>query len=215
MTTAIAKGQRFLFLRRFLHNPREVGAVCPSTRFLGRSMLLDLDLRPGDLIVEYGPGTGALTQEIRRAIRPIDGVRYLGIESEAGFCDVLRQRMPELQFANARVEQIEQLLAERDLPRPKAIISGLPLIFLPAMEEIVSTAYQVLDHGGTFRTFSYVQSYITPGARRLRRAMRDRFDRFRIARLVARNFPPALVLQGDKSANAEAGSCAELVLSAK
>jgi phospholipid N-methyltransferase len=201
MTTAqspVARG--LFFFRRFLTNPRTVGALFPSTRSMGQAMLAGVDLRRGDVVLEYGPGTGSLTEAILRKSRMVGGLRYLGIEREAGFCAILRARMPEFEFANAQVEDVESLLAERGLPPPKAIISGLPLIFLPSMPAIVGTASSVLAPGGSFRTFSYLQSWITPGARDLRRLMRTHFARFRHGAPVWSNFPPAFVLRGDKAA---------------
>lgn len=187
------------FLRRFIRNPREVGAVCPSTRFLGRAMIRGLDLKRGDVMLEYGPGTGAFTRVIREQLVQAGGVRYLGIERESGFCDILRQQMPEMLFENGQVENAGQMIAAHGLQRPRAIVSGLPLIFLPTMDEIVRDAYELLEDGGSFRTFSYLQSYVTPGARRLRALMKETFDRFEMSRLVGRNFPPAFVLRGEKS----------------
>ena len=45
-------------------DPRLVGAVAPSSRFLARKMLEGLDLKSGMRIVEFGPGTGSFTGEL-------------------------------------------------------------------------------------------------------------------------------------------------------
>jgi phosphatidylethanolamine/phosphatidyl-N-methylethanolamine N-methyltransferase len=199
-TTAEPGRQSLLFLKRFLRNPREVGALCPSTRHLGRAMLDDLELGAGDVLVEYGAGTGSLTEAIDERLRTDwAGVRYLGIEREPGFCAVLRRRFPQLEFAEAQVEDVADLLTARNLPAPRAVISGLPLIFLPARRQIIEATAGVLAPGGTFRTFSYVQSYVTGGAREVRSVMRASFDAFTLHGPVLRNFPPAFVLRGDKS----------------
>lgn len=198
MSNASATARGLLFFRRFLRDPRAVGAICPSTRHLGAAMLRELALGPGDVIVEYGAGTGSLTQVIGPFAASV-GARYLGIEREAHFCAVLAERFPQLDFAEAQVEDVRALLADRGLPAPRAIVSGLPLILLPAMREIVQTTEAVLQPGGEFRTFSYLQSYVTPAAGRLRQMMRELFPEFRIRGPVLRNFPPALVLCGHKA----------------
>lgn len=192
-TTQHAVGRGFYFLRRFLRNPRHIGAILPSSRHLGARMVADLPLGAGDLVVEYGPGTGSLTAVIGPYVAAAGG-RYLGIEREPGFTAILRQRFPALEFATADVQQVREVLAERGLPAPKAILSGLPLIQLPAMAEIVGTAAAVLRPDGHFRTFSYLQSCATPAAHRLRRLLRSSFAAYRSSRLVLRNVPPAFVL---------------------
>lgn len=96
------------------------------------------------------------------------------------------------------LERIERLLRERQLPEPQAILSGLPLILLPTMEEIVRQTEAVLAPGGEFRTFSYLQSHPTRAAGRLRRLLRDTFAEYSVSEFCWRNFPPALVLRGRK-----------------
>ena len=199
MTATTATRRGLFFFQRFLRNPREVGALCPSTRHLGAAMVRDIDIDHSDTVVEYGVGTGSLTPAIAELVGSAPGAHYLGIEREPGFCDILRRRFPSLDFANAQVEAVEHLIAERGLAQPVAILSGLPLILLPTMEEIVRTTERVLAPGGEFRTFSYLQSYPTPSAARLRRLMKDTFAEFSISRLVLRNFPPAFVLRGRKA----------------
>ena len=191
--SALARG--LYFFGRFLRHPRQVGALLPSSRHLGDAMVRDLALRPDDVVVEYGPGTGALTATIARRVAAAGG-RYLGIERDAGFHAMLQQRFAELDFEHGDVLEVRDILASRGLPAPRAILSGLPLILLPAMDAIVDTAAELLPVGGEFRTFSYLQSYVTPGASRLRQRMRQRFTGFTMGRLVLRNLPPAWVMRG-------------------
>lgn len=195
-TSAISNG--WLFFRKFLRNPREVGALLPSARSLGDEMVRGLSLRPGDVVVEYGCGTGSLTASIADLLQRTPGVRYLGIEREAAFCEVLSRRFPQLDFAADRVENVKALLQARGLPAPRAILSGLPLILLPNMDSIVAGAHEALAERGEFRTFSYIQSWPTPAAFRLRRTFRETFASHSKSPLVWSNFPPAWVLIGKK-----------------
>ena len=53
------------FFGNFLKNPTSVGAVLPSSRYLSRALVGDLShLQEGDLVLEYGPGTGPMTSVI-------------------------------------------------------------------------------------------------------------------------------------------------------
>lgn len=183
------------FLRSFVRKPGSVGAVIPSSRYLADLLVGSLDsLAPGDLVVEYGPGTGPMTRVI--AERLPAGVEYLGIELEPAFCELLRQRFPRLRFAQGSAADLAQLLDEHSLPRPKRIISGIPFASLPekVQESIVDSTKSALNADGEFRTFQYVHAYQLGSARRFRRAMDRVFGSFVRLGPVVRNVPPAFAL---------------------
>ena len=61
---------RVRFLRAFAANPRQVGAILPTSRYAVRDML-DLGDVPGaGLVVELGAGTGVQTGEILARMGP-------------------------------------------------------------------------------------------------------------------------------------------------
>jgi phospholipid N-methyltransferase len=182
------------FLGTFLRHPRRTGAVLPSSRFLARALAKDLAVQPGDLVLEYGPGTGPLTAVLQQRLPP--GVQYLGIERDPGFHELLARRFPELPFELGSVEDVGAILAARGLPRPRVILSGLPFASLPApvQDRIVRGVVDVLLPHGEFRTFQYVHAYGMPAARRFRRVMAGLFPRFRRFGPVLCNVPPAYVL---------------------
>lgn len=188
----------WVFLRRFLRDPKNVASIWPSSKVLARAMLRDLDLVDDISVVEYGPGTGAFTRLIRERLGALASWHYHGIDGDPTFCALLRERFPDLSFVNGRVE--DPAMWPEDLKAPDLIISGLPLITfpVPVLEGIVRDTYARLAPGGTFRTFSYVHSIPTPGQRRLRRLMSEAFDEYHVSKPVARNIPPALVLSGTK-----------------
>ena len=53
-----------VLFRRFLRNPVQVGALCPSSRALCSTIVSQVGVDRADVIVELGPGTGAITREI-------------------------------------------------------------------------------------------------------------------------------------------------------
>lgn len=183
------------FFGRFLKSPGQVGAVLPSSRHLARELVGDLSgLRAGDLVVEYGPGTGAITRRIAEAMPA--GVRYLGIELEGTFVAKLQAHFPDLAFHHGSVADVERILDERDMGRPARIVSGLPFASLPraVQDAVVGGTARVLDDAGEFRTFQYVHAYRMQTAQRFRHAMAEHFARYERSRPVVRNVPPAYVL---------------------
>jgi phosphatidylethanolamine/phosphatidyl-N-methylethanolamine N-methyltransferase len=186
----------FGFFGRFLRNPMQVGAVLPSSRYLSRALVGRLDLKPGELVVEFGPGTGPATAVVREVLPK--GAHYLGIELDKGFHGLLSQRFPTLQFANGSAADLRQILADRGLPRPARILSGLPFASLPpkVQDDVIdATVWALRGSDGDFRTFQYVHAYGLRAARRFRAMMQERFDGFERIGPTMRNVPPAFVLR--------------------
>lgn len=157
-------------------------------------MTRDLDLAAGDLVLEYGPGTGPMTAVLANGLGT--GVRYLGIERDLHFQELLLERFPHLDFHLGSVADVAEILRARDLPRASAIISGLPFASLSKdlQEAIARGTREVLLEDGEFRTFQYLHAYGLPGARRFRAMMAGLFRSCTRSRPVLRNVPPAYVL---------------------
>lgn len=80
-----------LFLRQLLTNPRQVSAIAPSSPRLARAMAEGLGPRSGR-VVEFGPGTGRLTEAILAAgVAPRDLTLF---EMSEDFVTHLRRRFP-------------------------------------------------------------------------------------------------------------------------
>lgn len=185
------------FFRTFLKNPTSVGAVLPSSRYLARALVGRLDaLLPGEVVVEYGPGTGPMTAAIRDALP--QGVHYLGIELDAGFHELLTKRFPTMAFHRGSAAHVIDILKERGLPRPSRILSGLPFASLPApvRAEVVGGIVEALhESNGEFRTFQYMHAYGMKSARAFRETMGSHFRGFERIGPIVRNVPPAFVLR--------------------
>ncbi|MFY9341577.1 MAG: hypothetical protein WAT39_03755 [Planctomycetota bacterium] len=184
------------FFGRFLRNPLTVGAVLPSSRYLARAMVGRLDLQPGELIVEYGPGTGPLTAVLRELLP--NGAHYLGIELDTRFHRLLTERFPTLAFHHGSAADLQQILEQRGLPRPTRIVCGLPFASLPpaVQDDVIDgIVWGLRGTHGDFRTFQYVHAYGLRAARRFRARMQEHFTGFERIGPVVRNVPPAFVLR--------------------
>lgn len=185
------------FFGSFLKNPTAVGAVLPSSRFLSRALVGRLDhLKEGELVVEYGPGTGPATAVIKERL-PWNA-QYLGIELQPEFHELLAARFAGMHFHLGSAGDVKQILADRGLPRPTRIISGLPFASLPAAVQdtvIDGLVWALKDSECDFRTFQYAHAYGMKSARRFRGLMADRFEQFERIGPIVRNVPPAFVLR--------------------
>ncbi|MCI0333718.1 MAG: class I SAM-dependent methyltransferase [Planctomycetes bacterium] len=111
-------------------------------------------------ILEVGPGTGAVTGQIIRAMRPSD--RLFLVERNEQFVAQLRARLANDPTFASVTERIEILHASvEDLPENEPydlIISGLPLnnFSVDSVARIFAKLRRLLAPGGTLSFFEYV-----------------------------------------------------------
>ena len=183
-----------VFLQVLLAAPGRTGAVAPSSVHLARAMVDGLTIKPGETVVEFGPGTGAFTAEICR-ILPSES-SYLGIEIEPRFAELLRRRYPGLLVIQGSAEDAPRLVAEAGCDRLRAIICGLPFGSLSAgvQDRIIRALDVLVTPGVQFRAVAYVHAYGLPAAVRFRRRMCETIGPLTRRTMVLRNLPPAYVL---------------------
>src|SRR3984957_21025370 len=105
-------GAALLFARNFLHHPKMLGSIVPSSRFLVRRLLAPIDWSEARVIVEYGPGIGVVTWQILRRMRP-DAVLIV-IETNPEFVAFLRSAITDvrLKVVEAPRDKVVELLTD-------------------------------------------------------------------------------------------------------
>lgn len=182
------------FLSRFATRPSSIGSIWPSSRHLGEAMIQELTIQPGDVVVEYGPGTGPFTSVLKE--RMPKGAEYLGIEFDQELHRNLVRRFPGMRFHHGSAEETPDILAHHRLGSAKVVVSGLPFANMPPalQSRILKSTRDALRHDGIFRTFTYLLSTLNPSTVNFRRLMKEHFHEHHSAKTVMKNFPPARVL---------------------
>lgn len=198
--------------REFFHQFREqydtTGSVLPSSRALARALTLPMRQHAGPRrVLEVGPGTGAVTREIVRRLRPDDRLDI--VEINASFVEVLHRRFEEepefrrlrhqTRLIHAPLQEVEGK-AEYDF-----MISGIPLnnFALPLVEEIFDSYRRLLRPEGILSYFEYaalrdLKRSLVPQPERARLAalsvvLEDKIRRYQVGEeLVVFNVPPAV-----------------------
>ena len=118
---------RLRFLRAFVANPRQVGAVLPTSRSAVRDMLDLADLPGAGLVVELGAGTGSQTGQILERLRP--DARLVALEIDPALADLLAARYddPRLRVVCGSAEQLADHLAGE---RADVLVCALPFTSL-------------------------------------------------------------------------------------
>ncbi len=149
-----AIGDNLLFLSRLASAPREIGAVAPSSRRLGRAMAAELPDRHR-ICVELGGGTGSLTRALLSAGLPRENL--IVIERDPRLAAHLRKRFRGVRVIRGEAQELTALLRAEGIGPVDAIVSGLPLRSLPRDigSAIVAESFAALRKGGVFIQFTY------------------------------------------------------------
>lgn len=141
----------WLMVKKFAAKGTSVASFSPSQGPLCRRMLRGIDFDAANCIVELGAGTGPVTVELIRRVKP--HTKLIVVELDPDFCARLRQRFPTADIVEGDAARLEDLLAERGISQVDHVISGLPLPSFPAAlrDAIIASSAKVLTPDGTFR----------------------------------------------------------------
>jgi len=186
---------RVQFTGRFLRRPLRVGAIAPSSDRLADVITSWGGLHEANVVVEYGPGTGAFTSRILARLKP--GATFIAIELDRVLCQSLRRRFPEAAIYRDSAANVMTGLRRHGLSAADCIVSGLPgAAFGPELQRsLMDSTLEALTPGGRFVTFAYLQGLLLPSGRAFRRLLLERFPVVRTSPVVWRNLPPAFVYQ--------------------
>lgn len=180
--------QKLDFLRQTFRNLRSTGSVTPSSRYLCKAIVDNIDPARAKCVVELGPGDGVVTQHILDRL-PADG-RLFVFEINEAFVEHLRERFHDerLVVIHDSAAEIGTYFEKYGVDGVDYIISGIPFVVLPEalVESIVQTCRKWLHPGGTFIQFHY-----SPLLLPLYKRIFGNAD----TEVVPLNLPPAIVIR--------------------
>ena len=174
---------RLRFLRAFAANPRQVGAILPTSRLAVRDMLDMADVPAARLVVELGAGTGVQTGEVLARMAP--DARLIALEIDPALVRILEDRFddPRLQVI---ADSAEHLIKHLDGDLADVVVCALPFTSLdPGLRKrILDTMPKALTPGGVALVIQY-SPLIQAELRRLFTSVRRRISLL--------NVPPAFL----------------------
>jgi phosphatidylethanolamine/phosphatidyl-N-methylethanolamine N-methyltransferase len=174
-----------LFFRQWLRSPKSMGAVIPSSRALARAVSREIAWRPGQVIVELGAGTGAISQGLMESGLPPEALMM--IELDRPLFEYLRERFPKVRVINGDATRLVDILRQQGIEEVGTVISGIPMVTMPLdfQRAIIEQSFAALGPGGCLLQYSYSPVVPIP-ARKLG-------VEARLVKFVVRNLPPATV----------------------
>ncbi|MDD5557766.1 MAG: methyltransferase [bacterium] len=172
------------FFSHFLRNPRQVGSVTPSSRWLCRRLLGAAELSRCECVVEYGPGTACLTRGILERLPP--GATLFAFEVNEEFVRALRDDLPHpsLAVVHDSAERVVEHLAAAGFSGADCVFSGIPFTTMPRdlRLAILRATHRALKPSGKFILYQY-SPYLLGRLREVFGDVRVEFE--------PRNIPPA------------------------
>lgn len=150
--------EAWTYIRNFLRDPN-IASIAPTSGFGIDRLTSHMNFGDAKAIVEYGPATGVITEELLRRM-PQDG-QLLAIDTNESFLKILAERLPDrrLSIAHDSAENVDRLLAGKGLKGANYVISGIPFTMLPpdVAERIVQKTYDALVPGGKFLVYQFLK----------------------------------------------------------
>lgn len=190
---------RLDYFLQFISQPQAVASIAPSSQALGDVMMDHGRVAEADFVVEFGPGTGAITQVICRTLKP--GAGFLAVEMNPKFVELIRKHYPEVSVVEDNAVNTRKHMEQLGVTHCDVLISGLPFAAFDdgVQAGLLDAAYDLLRPGGRFVTFTYIHSPFLPRGNRFRDKLRDRFGSVERTPIVWRNLPPAFAYVATKN----------------
>lgn len=154
---AATDGQALVFARNFFKNPKMLGSLIPSSRFLIKQLLRDVKWNDVRVIVEYGPGVGTISGEILKRMRP--DAKLVVFEINDDFVRVLKGRFndPRLHVLHRSAAQVQDALRELGLENADCAIAGIPFSIMKDTDRqaVLQNTHAALRPGGSFLVYQF------------------------------------------------------------
>lgn len=187
-----------LFLGKFLTNitrGNPIASIAPSSRWLSRTTVRNIDFERAEAMVELGAGTGPITRVLAERARP--GCRVIVVERDPDFVRLLHDRFGHqdgFEIVEGDASHLAPILAERDIGQVDHVISGLPVPSFPRalQNDLMEQVRLVLRPEGTYNQITEFPLVYWPLYRRFFHSVQFVFE--------PRNIPPsgAYICRGPK-----------------
>ncbi|MGJ8743057.1 MAG: class I SAM-dependent methyltransferase [Polaribacter sp.] len=149
-------------------------------------MLKNINFATVEVIIELGPGTGAITKYILEQLPPNATLICFEI-NDSFYHQLLQINNPQLVVIKASAERMIEELNKLGIYNTKHIISSLPFTMLPDIvaKNILDVSYKFLENEGTFTQYQYSLTYY----KKLKSVFKESIS----LEFEPLNFPPAFV----------------------
>ena len=181
--------EKFIFFRRFISAPTQIGSVTPSSRYLMSEMLNKVSWSECESIVELGAGTGVFTSKIAESMESGKLLVFEIDERLRSMIETNHKYKKNLEMTlHSNAEDLPETIESIGLQKVDYIISSLPFTALPqkTTDNILNAVAKCLKPDGKFIAYQYSQI--------MKKKFEKRFESVKVS-FVLRNIPPAFVYE--------------------
>jgi len=183
--------KKFNFFKEAVKNYKTSGTIVPSSKYLANKMLKDIDFSNANLIIELGPGNGAITHNILNKLKS-NAILVCFEINDAFYNELKKINHPQLIVLKASAEKVERELKKLGYINADYIVSSLPLTIIPKeiSHNILLENFNFLKKGGMFIQYQYSLTYY--------KKLKEVFGKNITLNFEPINFPPAFVYKCTK-----------------
>ncbi len=142
-----------LFLGKFLKHGTAIASLAPSSPWLSRTTVRNVDWDRAKVLVELGAGTGPITKVLAEKARP--DCRVVVLERDPDFARILRERFQahaNFDVVEGDVRDLTSILERLGISQVDAVVSGLPVPSFPKdlQRDLFRVVKKFLVPGGTY-----------------------------------------------------------------
>jgi phosphatidylethanolamine/phosphatidyl-N-methylethanolamine N-methyltransferase len=148
-----------LFLGKFLRQGARIASVAPSSRWLSRLVVRNIDWDRTGALVELGAGTGPITRVIAAFARA--QCRVIVVERDPDFARLLLERFgayASIEIVQGDARELAAILGDRGIGSVDHVVSALPVPSFRKSQrvDLFRAVGQVLSPEGTFNQITEI-----------------------------------------------------------
>ena len=181
------------FLKQAILHPKSTGAIAQSSKRLIDATINSAKLDSARAIVEFGPGSGAVTKEILRNL-PKNAL-FFTIEKNPDFAKLTKKNCPGVIVYEDSASNIKKYLNIHKSKACDRIFSELPWASFEEWQRdaILNAAHAALDKGGIFLTSAYIPCVYFSKGKIFGKKLKNYFSKISKTKIIWRNLPPAFI----------------------
>ena len=181
---APAVSNPWMFFRRWMANPLQMGSIIPSSPALCRRVAAQVRRAPDEIVLELGAGTGVISRALLDS--GLSPERLVVVEIVPAMAGHLRRVLPGATVLEGDARLLADLLPAAFHGRVGTVVCGIPLVLLAVAEQRrFIDAIEAVAPGRGFLHYSYCATSPLPSRKHRLSARREAWTPL--------NFPPASV----------------------